>query len=700
MQKLIFFLLAFISLSAHARANWNPYNMTHERFVHLSELDKQAIIISTMELMVELESKYHKEVVNSGFSTERFKKYVQILQKFQNLIFGDAIADDPGVALTSLAGQFSELLTTLKKNGCIYGGYVSMMGNLNGHSYCRHPSTMRKSIPEEAAIIKAYQSSKTCIGSDNITCNPVIFGYTDKTATTPLCVKTSNLKVGEGHNVSYECMKKALAQPGKDDRLSVLATAMSKKENKEAFNKVHSFIFRTCVCKEESSINDKYREYIKPHRTCYGMINTLRALNTEECGQLTKIVPETAFAENWTKYFGSPEVFPKLEPERSATYDTVFGDLMKQKAVQAICDGTPIKEEDPVIVVTPEPDKSKWDCKTTCSMKEPVTPETEKKMYCEVISAGWTRTTEPVFTDAGIKGQKSPIDDIKQPTYKVKVKDPAKPDAELELDCPMTVATEEEAPTSCSIEVAPSKDDATKSTATVTISGKDKEKAVVVWKGGTPTDELPNEITVKQIKGAPQDVSVVFTIKDAPVVEGTCPGVIPPLTETDPTKINYVIDAKAEAALPTTVLVKATITVDGKETPQPENYKISWSRTGSGVEKLAKPIVVKEKETSIVKDTDSESNEVKIDTPVVVVTKGEVATGPSINETRVAEEYSACATLIDDKGVAVTGSSCAPIAALEVEKTKPNQNIPYQQQPQQNQPSFNFQNMNTFTPGF
>ena len=111
-------------------------------------------------------------------------------------------------------------------------------------------------------------------------------------------------------------------------------------------------------------------------------------------------------------------------------------------------------------------------------------------------------------------------------------------------------------------------------------------------------------------------------------------------------------------------------------------------------------VEVKEKKDEGVKDTDTEGNEVKVETPVVVVTEGEVATGPSITETRVAEEYSACATLIDDKGVSVAGPSCAPIAALKVEKTKPNQNNPYQQPQQQNQPSFNFQNMNTFTPGF
>ena len=130
MQKMLIFLLALISLSIQARANWNPYSMNHERFVHLSEEDKRAVIISTMELMVELESKYQHEVKTTGFSFERFQKYVHVIQKFQNLIFNNAYAaasPESIIALTKLADQFSDLLNTLGTNGCVIGGYVSIM---------------------------------------------------------------------------------------------------------------------------------------------------------------------------------------------------------------------------------------------------------------------------------------------------------------------------------------------------------------------------------------------------------------------------------------------------------------------------------------------------------------------------------------------------------------------------------------------
>lgn len=715
MQKIIFFLLAVISFSVQARANWNPYSMNHERFVHLSEADKQAVIISTMELMVELESKYETEVKTSGFSSERFQEYVQLLQKFQNLIISSAYAAEPG-PLTKLAGQFSDLLKRLeaKGNGCIYGGYVSIMGTLNGKKYCRHPSTMRSSIPDEAEIKKAYLTRGTgptsCVGPKKITCNPVIFGYQDTAGTVPLCVETSNLQGGKGHNVSYECMKKALAEPDKEARLSVLTKAMS--ENKEAFEKVHSFIFRTCACKDKTTLNKDYAAYMKPHRTCYGLMNTLRVVNTNECGQLNKVEPGTDFANDWSRYFGNEAVFPKLEPEKSATFDKVYGSLIDKDAVQAICDGkpaiipTPIDPvEDPEVII-PEKDKSEWVCTTTCKVQEPVAPVTEKRMQCEYLSAGWNITkagaTEAVFTDIGLKGKTFQIDDITKTSFKEKVKDPANPETEIEQECPITVAPEEAAAPTCTIAVV-DEEDKLKAKATVTISGlKDKEEAVVVWTGGVATPELPNEILVDKIKGATTDVSVVFTIKDAAVVPDaaplTCSAVVTALEETDPGQPAYTIKATAETATDTSVKVNAVITIDSKEEKVPAGFKISWTRKGTGVAKLPK---VTEKTTTTdagVQDTPAEGEEVTVETPPIV-TAGEVATGDSITEQRVADPYDTCATLIDEKGIVKAGPSCAPIPKTKVEKTNPYQNNSQQPQPQQ-QPSFFFQGQNTATQGF
>ena len=147
MQKCLFIVLALFSLSVQAWANWNPYSMDHERFVHLTDMEKRAVVISTMEFMVELESKYNKEVTSSGHSPERFQKYVLMMQKLENFLISSASAaasttpDKGEQKLTDLAGKFSKLLTTLCKKGCIYGGYISVMGTSDGKRFCRHPAT-------------------------------------------------------------------------------------------------------------------------------------------------------------------------------------------------------------------------------------------------------------------------------------------------------------------------------------------------------------------------------------------------------------------------------------------------------------------------------------------------------------------------------------------------------------------------------
>lgn len=712
MKNYLFFFLALISFSVHARANWNPYNMNHERFVHLSEDDKRAVIISTMELMVELESKYQKEIVSSGFSTERLQKYVKVLQKFQNLILGNAYADTTAT-LTGLAGQFAELLKTLGSEGCIYGGYVSKMGLSNGKKFCRHPSTMRTSDPKEAAIKKAYLTSKSCIVPSNISCNPVVFGYQDVAGTTPICVQTTNTVKPHGHNVSYECMKKALAEPNKDERLAVVTKAMA--ENKDAFNKVHSFIFRTCACKDDTGINKAYAAYIKPHRTCYGMINTLRALNTDECGQLTKIVPEADFASDWAKYFGSAAVFPTLEPDRSATYDTVFGGLMSKPAVQAICDGVTTTPEVPVVVTPEEPvvvvdppkeDKKSWLCKTTCKTQEIVPPATAGKILCSITQAGWevikAGTTEAVFTDAAAELSSLEFEVDKAEPAKVPVK--MKDEKQEAQECPVTMADEVAGPT-CTIAVVDDEKDPTKSKATVTFAGlKEKEEAIPTWTGGTPTAELPNEVTVTKVKGAVTDLKVVFLIKDATVVEGapelSCPGQVPALPEDeDPATPVYTIEATAEKEETTTVKVNALVTIDKEDKTKalPAGFKISWTRKGDGVSKLVVP-EKKDEKSAGVGDTDTNGDEVKVD--VAPVTEGEVATGETITENKVAEPYETCASLIDDKGASVAGPSCVTIPKAEEKKDQNPYNNPNPNQGTQPPPVFMFQPKNTATFGF
>jgi hypothetical protein len=627
MKKMLILILAFISLSVQARANWNPYSMNHERFVHLSEEDKRAVIISTMELMVELESKYQHEVKTTGFSFERFQKYVHVIQKFQNLIFNNAYAaasPGPTIALTKLADQFSNLLKTLGSNGCVIGGYISMMGNKNGVPYCRHPSTLGKKAisatftkemrDQELAVNKAYLSGDgSCVSPKYISCNPVIFGY--QKASTPICVESSSLTGGKGHNISYECMKKSLAEPGKQDRIDIITNAMAEAkpasgEKLNAFDKVHSFIFRTCAC-GDSGINSAYMAYIKPHRTCFGMMNTLRVVNNKECEQVNATL-KTEFPDEWQKYFGKQGTFDTYDPIRTTQFDIDYDKLINHDQVKAICAGTPvIVAVTPPVTITKELDKSEWECKTSCTPQAAVEPSIEKKMSCEIISAGWNTTKagqeKPLFTEVLKKGDKYPIEDATKSVFNVKVKDPTDPTKDIEKECPMKPETEEAGP-SCSILVV-NDPDGKKAKATVTIKGtKEGQETEVVWNGGTSTEGLPNEIIVDRAKGVTTNVSVTFTIKNVPAKEGDkalfCPGVIEMLVETDPTKPAYTIKATAEAPLTTSVKVNAVATVDGEDKTSnlPASFKISWTRKGAGVAKLVVVKPTEEKSSAKMKD--------------------------------------------------------------------------------------------------
>jgi hypothetical protein len=401
MQKCLIFILMFFSLAVQARANWNPYVMDHERFVHLSEQDKRAVIISTMELMVELESKYKKEVKTSGYNQENYDKFVEAISKLSNFVLNSAIADDTGdKGLEALARKFSALLDSLKDEGCVYGGYVSKMGKTSsGIRYCRHPSTMKDSDP----IKKAYlDNGGTCTSPSKISCNPVIFG-SKPADNTPFCVDTGYLKSGKAHNVSYDCMREALKEDDhKKSGVTVLQAAMSefKDEKDNPFNAVHSFIFKTCACDGAASINQKYADYIKPHRTCFGMMNTLRVVKSNEC-EVINTVDHTKFPNQWSEYFGKAENFKKLDHNADKPFDETYKSIIDHDAVKAICEATPVKpvpekKDEPVDVpgctitfanVDGEPTKSKatvsfqntdekqteilWDGKPASDLKKP-----------------------------------------------------------------------------------------------------------------------------------------------------------------------------------------------------------------------------------------------------------------------------------------------------------------------------------------
>jgi hypothetical protein len=676
MQKCLIFILMFFSLAVQARANWNPYVMDHERFVHLSEQDKRAVIISTMELMVELESKYQKEVKTSGYTQEKYKKFVEAITKLSNFVLSSAIAAHGDKDLQALANEFSVLVKNLGKEDCIYGGYVSKMATSNGVKYCRHPSSLKDSVPKEAAFKKAYLSNGgACNGPNKISCNPVIFGYkpADKT---PFCVETGYLKSGKAHNVSYDCMREAL-KVGEDKKsgVTVLQAAMSEfkveKDKSNPFNDIHSFIFETCAC-GSTSIDQDYARYIKPHRTCFGMMNTLRTVQNNDC-QVIDTVDPTDFADKWAQYFGKADAFKVLKPERSGDFDQEYKSIIDHSAVKAICDAR--KPANPVKPVPGTKDEKKWVCETECKEVADIAKPEVKKIVCTVTKSGWDIIKAGVTSFDKVELAESEIilapPDTKE--VKVKMKDSALP----EQVCKTNFKPSANGPT-CSIAVADVAGDKTKSTATVSFqNAKDGDVTDILWDGKAASDpKKPEENVVAKTTEVTQ-VKVSFKIKGAPPVNGStlsCPGEVPKLVAEDPSKENYDIKAKTDTVKPKDLnaTVNATIQKKGEkeDIKLPEGHHISWYREGA---KKA-PDAAKEASTRAA-DSVPEGEAAtppEVATDAVVEAAPEIGTGPSTSQPREKVAYKVCAQLIEDASKKpVAGPACDTIPALKEEAAKP-----------------------------
>ncbi len=71
-----------LCLSAQA----GSYIRTHEDYVHLSDYEKNQLIIKTMELVVALESQYNYEVKKFGYNSERFEKFNKAVSKVKSIL--------------------------------------------------------------------------------------------------------------------------------------------------------------------------------------------------------------------------------------------------------------------------------------------------------------------------------------------------------------------------------------------------------------------------------------------------------------------------------------------------------------------------------------------------------------------------------------------------------------------------------------
>ncbi|MES2529334.1 MAG: proline-rich domain-containing protein [Bdellovibrionota bacterium] len=239
--------------------------MSHEKFVHLSYEEQKKIVITTMELIVEMEEKYKHQVKTSGFDPERFRRYTDFMKKVSNLLlFPEAHAVERNVRY----GQYLNQLRTIlgQRDRCIYGGWASEMVN----NLCVHPSNSR--------FRNIYFADNGCSGIGKISCNPAIFGFKNVGQKSLFCVPAGRAG-SASDNTSRECMNKALysnesGASSREERIQNMIAGITSNPNDA--NAVFDFLLKACACDARSpEISQHYHTYMRPHRTCFSLLKMM-----------------------------------------------------------------------------------------------------------------------------------------------------------------------------------------------------------------------------------------------------------------------------------------------------------------------------------------------------------------------------------------------------------------------------------------
>jgi hypothetical protein len=310
-------LLGLTSVLSHASSEI----LTYERFVHLSVAQKNQIIITTMEMMGEMENKYSPNNTTTLLNSPELKR----LQSF-------FLANAYAAPLKSWKTYATEYTTLLKKPNnvqCVYAGWVSQV--INGD--CVQPST----LPKASAEFKVYKEAGGCEGTSQISCNPVVFGFKEQKAGSLFCVPAGKTN-GNAHNSSLNCMKKALDSKegdSKEARLKFLRDELSRPENKVVIEDVYKFLNQACLCPEViPGLNTKYHEYMVPHRTCFGLMKMIS--DTIACEDPSKAVMDTSFFKDLQSFAVPPTV-------RNGAFDEYYKKFLenirtsKASEIEALC---------------------------------------------------------------------------------------------------------------------------------------------------------------------------------------------------------------------------------------------------------------------------------------------------------------------------------------------------------------------------
>ena len=266
--------LVFFGLEAGAR----EFSLRYEDYIHLSDAEKDQRVIQLMEFVVELESKYEYDVRKYGEHSPQVQKLKETLLRINQFLIPSAYADSPQNDWHKYAKDFNDLFLKSKEANCIFAGWPSKTYLYDGRHICSHPS--KTSSPKINGRYPSPSRGSACgkAGTTKIQCNPTLFGFQDMQKKTLFCVDSSN----GAQNSAYHCMKLALSDSDsqKEQRLKMLRENLDK--NPEVFKGLQKYVYELCVCKATpEGFNKEYHERIRPHRTCYGMMNMLGAVSCE-----------------------------------------------------------------------------------------------------------------------------------------------------------------------------------------------------------------------------------------------------------------------------------------------------------------------------------------------------------------------------------------------------------------------------------
>lgn len=330
--------------------------VTRTNFLLLTHEEKKEMIIKFMELMGELEKNYPNDKSVTLHKLEHFEKYQKLLTKLQSLMMEKSYANTPSTSdADKLWKEYADGFKKLKDdnsitNKCLYAGWISTMDPKG--KYCLHPSHSKNND-----VKKLYGESNGCGGKNDrskIKCNPAVFGFKSIEKQTLFCVDSTKWS----HNSSVACMNEALKVQtdgdSKDVRIKYLVEQLEKEENKGIYQGIQEFIFKFCVCSEKipEDFNAYYGNYMKPHRTCYGLM---------------KMIGETSLACTTeppiidTKFFKELQTFKYEEDKKNPhakynTSDRLYAAFLKkfqetnQTLINNMCSDnpTPPTPEEPV----------------------------------------------------------------------------------------------------------------------------------------------------------------------------------------------------------------------------------------------------------------------------------------------------------------------------------------------------------------